>query len=140
MKLKLTPEEKIVVMRIVLSAQESFYSAPEAFAENGKEKEAFKSAVSKLKNGCGIEETSNMTSFVCSQLETCHANDDADAVYAYFRTEPNPADWEEAVESEQDGSIGLIKSEACGWEEREEVPTPLSKASGFKRYYLGGAG
>lgn len=65
---------------------------------------------------------------------------DEDAVYAYFRREPTEADWEEALDSKQEGSIGLIRDEACKWEDREEVPTALSKAARFKRYYLGGAG
>lgn len=81
-----------------------------------------------------------MSNFICSQLETCHANDDADAVYAYFRREPTEADWEEALDSKQEGSIGLIRDEACKWEDRLEVSNTLSKAAGFWRYYLGGAG
>ena len=78
--------------------------------------------------------------FICSQLETCHENDGACAVYAYFRMEPDKADWEEALDSEQEGNIGLIRDDACEWKDREEVSTALSKAAGFKRYYLGGAG
>jgi hypothetical protein len=80
--------------------------------------------------------------FICSQLEACHANDDADAVYAYFRREPDEADWEEALTSEQEGnpSVGLIRDEACEWEDREEVPTTLTEATLLRRYYLGGAG
>jgi len=78
--------------------------------------------------------------FICSQLENCHANDADAAVYAYFRSPPSEDDWDEALESECDGNIGLIRDEACEYEDREEVPSTLSNAAGFRRYYLGGAG
>ena len=81
-----------------------------------------------------------MSNFICTQLETCHANDDACSVYAYFHQDPTEEDWQEAIASDCEGSIGLIKDEACPWEDREEVPSTLSQAAGFRRYYLGGEG
>ena len=81
-----------------------------------------------------------MKNFICTQLENCHHNDAGDAVYAYFREEPTKNDWKAALRSTCDGNIGLIREEADKWEDREEVPTALSRAAGFKRYYLGGAG
>lgn len=79
-----------------------------------------------------------MNNFICIALETCHANDCGVSVYAYFRKEPAKVDWDEALKSDCDG--GLDPSTADKWENREEVPTTLSNAAEFKRYYLGGAG
>lgn len=81
-----------------------------------------------------------MNNFVCTALETCHANDCAVSVYAYFRKEPTKADWNKALKSDCGGGLSLDPSDTDKWEDREEVPTTLSDAAGFKRYYLGGAG
>ena len=80
-----------------------------------------------------------MKNFICTQLENCHANDAGDAIYAYFREEPTKDDWKAALRSRCAGNIGLIREEAAEWEDREEVPTTLSRATRVRRYYLGGA-
>lgn len=76
---------------------------------------------------------------VAVQLETCHAERRAVAFYAYFRQEPDEADWEDALEAADEAPAPLSLNPADQWEDREEVPNHLSQAAGMKRFYLGGA-
>lgn len=75
---------------------------------------------------------------IAVQLETCHANSDGSAWYAYFRTEPTEAELSDGrafteAAKKDGGPLGLELSEA------EEVPNDLSKAAGFRRYYVASA-
>lgn len=84
-----------------------------------------------------------MAKLICVQLETCHANDDAVAWYAYFKQTDDEVPIEnenskEAVRNaiEEEGPLGLDEDEDCDW---EEVPNKLSKYAGLRRFYVGGA-
>lgn len=78
------------------------------------------------------------TGIVAVQLETCHANTDGTAWYAYS-TEPLPtgplsADLRKEI-------VRLAKKDGAPLspafeDDPEEVPSALSKAAGLRRYYV----
>jgi hypothetical protein len=74
---------------------------------------------------------------VAVQLETCHANHDATAWYAYYNG-PVGYHLRDEVEAaaKKDGAPLGLDFEA---DSVEEVPNALSKHAGLKRYYVGGA-
>jgi hypothetical protein len=79
------------------------------------------------------------TKLVCVQLETCHANHDGTAWYAYFDGKPKDVEdgaWSREIEklAKKDGApLGIEVGDY------EEVPTALSKHTGLLRYYVGAA-
>lgn len=78
-----------------------------------------------------------MAKLICVQLETCHANQDGVAWYAYYEGEPTP---EELLHAFDDESL----VEKCGLgrlgEDRsEEVPNLLSERAGLRRYFVDAA-
>lgn len=77
---------------------------------------------------------------VAVQLETCHANTDGTAWYAYFTGEFPENNFQILKEIEkaakQDGAPLGIEIEE---DSVEEVPTSLSKFAALKRYYVGAA-
>lgn len=79
-----------------------------------------------------------MAKLIYVQLETCHANNDAVAWYAYYEGEPTVDELNLCFEDDT-----RVASSGLGWlgeEGAEEVPTPLSKAAGLRRYCVDGAG
>jgi len=81
-----------------------------------------------------------MAKLVMVKLETCHANSDGCAWYAYFEGEPSGGELEVGAVF---ADVQLVESASLGWdsdgeygEEPEEVPNLLSKAAGFRRYYV----
>ncbi len=79
---------------------------------------------------------------VAVRLETCHANTDGTAWYAYFDgvdladLQTRSSFWRKIMRAaaKADGApLGV------DFEEPEEVPNELSKHAGLKRYYVGGA-
>jgi hypothetical protein len=74
------------------------------------------------------------------QLETNHHNSSSVAWYAYFKGEqalpPSEAFIEAAMNSTKE-DLSLDEYDPSSW---EEVPTTLSRSSGLRRYYVGGAG
>lgn len=80
-----------------------------------------------------------MVKLIYVQLETCHANPDGVAWYAYFDGPPTVEDLESAFDDEskvEQGSLGRLDFD----EGPEEVSSPLSQAAGFRRYYVSAAG
>jgi hypothetical protein len=80
-----------------------------------------------------------MVKLVAVQLETCHANTDGTAWYAYL-TEPTTL-WDELFEeiedaAEKDGAPVGIEIEE---NDIEEVPNALSRHAGLRRFYVGAA-
>ena len=79
-----------------------------------------------------------MAKLIYVQLETCHDNSDGVAWYAYFEGTPSEDELESCFEDES-----KVRSEQLGrfdyGDLPEEVPSPLSVATGLKRYYVGGA-
>jgi hypothetical protein len=83
-----------------------------------------------------------MAKLIWVQLETCHANRDGTAWYAYFEGEPTEAELEVgAVFADRD----LVEEAPLGWDDEdeynvpEEVPNPLAEYAGLRRYYVAGA-
>jgi hypothetical protein len=81
--------------------------------------------------------------FIAVQLESCHANTDGDAWYLYV--EGSLVDYVDEVGSEALSTEIEDLVEQVGAplgievEDFEEVPTPLSKHTGLRRYYVGAA-
>ena len=92
------------------------------------------------------------------QLETCHANPDGSAWYAYFDDDEISPDEikrqvlgaynnksEKYENYDNSGPLSLINlddpdGDPINLDDIEEVPSPLSRAAGFKRFYIGDAG
>ena len=78
------------------------------------------------------------TRLVAVQLETCHANTDGSAWYAYFDGQPTN---EDIALARTDTSV---RDKCClgleGEDETEEVPNHLSNYTGLRRFYVGTAG
>jgi hypothetical protein len=72
------------------------------------------------------------------QLETCHANSDGTAWYAYFNAEqPKPPSGTVlVVAAKKDGAPLSLVHNRSEW---EEVPNALSEAANLRRYYAGAA-
>ena len=77
---------------------------------------------------------------VAVQLETCHANTDGTAWYAYFTGEFPEDNFKILKEIEkaakEDGAPLGVEIEE---DSVEEVPNALSKHTGLRRYYVGAA-
>lgn len=78
-----------------------------------------------------------MSNLVYAQLETNEATGNSMAAYGYFKQDPTAADWQMATSGQVEG---WNFAEQVPWEEREEIPTPLSQAAGLHRYFLGQVG
>jgi hypothetical protein len=75
---------------------------------------------------------------IAVQLETCHANHDGTAWYAYYPAEGDPDTSLDVVQalSEADGApLGLERE----YGEPEQVDSRLSLAAGLRRFWVGGA-
>lgn len=81
-----------------------------------------------------------MAKLIFVQLESCHANSDGVAWYAYFEGEPT---------ADETGVPAVFADESIreggplGWDGDdeydtvpEEVPNPLSKHAGLRRYFV----
>lgn len=77
-----------------------------------------------------------MAQLITVTLETCHANTDGVAWYAYFEGEPTEDELDAAFEDES-----LVENVPLGHEEdeAEEVPNRLSKHAGLRRYCVAAA-
>lgn len=69
---------------------------------------------------------------ICVQLETCHANKDGTAWYAYFAGDPSFDAGELAAVAGRDGAPLGFEAETP-----VEVPNDLSEYAGLRRFYVG---
>ena len=74
-----------------------------------------------------------MAQLITVRLETCHANSDGVAWYAYYEGQPTDDELEDAF-----ADRSLVEEGNLGWEEgdQEEVPNRLSEHAGLQRYYV----
>ena len=83
-----------------------------------------------------------MARLIWTQLETCHANTDGVAWYAYFEGEPTQEELTvQTVFTDENESVR--ESAPLGWDsqdeyetEPEEVSNPLSKHGNLRRYFV----
>lgn len=79
-----------------------------------------------------------MAKLIYVQLETCHANTDGVAWYAYFEGEPTEEELDTCFDNDD-----LVEKAPLGrldeGDPKEEVPNPLSRATGLRRYCVDGA-
>lgn len=80
-----------------------------------------------------------MAKLIAVQLETCHANTDGTAWYAYFDGEVGDLERFKAEirkMAKEDGAPLMVSFEdGC----LEEVPSALSKATNLRRYFVAAA-
>jgi hypothetical protein len=77
---------------------------------------------------------------VVVQLETCHANTDGSAWYAYFDREPTLQDKLDCLNDKSKVEDGGCLGAELEPDSFEFVPNIMSKALGLYRYYVGAAG
>jgi hypothetical protein len=87
-----------------------------------------------------VAEPAKPAKLISIQLETSHHNSSGVAWYAYFKGEQALPPSEEFIEAAMNSTqerLSLEEYDPSSW---EEVPSTLSRGSGLRRYYVGGAG
>lgn len=81
-----------------------------------------------------------MAKLVYVQLETVEENRAGVAWYAYFEGEPDSDDLDQVFDDPSKVCEAHIGPDFTYEEYRQEVPNPLSKHAGLRRWYVSAAG